>query len=473
MCTHLHKRSNGVYYFRRRVPLDLVEFFGKYEFNESLSTKDRRTAEVACRKKSIATDAIFAKARAMMLEEQATPGPKPQVKPLTPEQERAQWEGEQWAIEQVATDNAFVDEIREDKANRREAYRSVMAFTQAMGLDMPAADKEALQSIFARQEGEESKPADKPAGKASGPTLNDILDKWARERKPAAKTVARAQRTLDALTAASGVILAAKVERRHVLQLKDSLVSKGQTAANINVQLATMGTVFNYAVNNDLGMSANPAKGVSVTDKVRARDKRDAFDLAAMQAIFGSPVYTQHERPRGGGGEAAYWLPVLALYTGARMEELAQLRPEDVYEERYQDMHGKDCTAWVMRFVNNEAEGQRVKNEGSERRIPVHAELIRLGWLDVVRAAKKAESKRIFPELVPDVDGKASGNFSKWFGRYLRKVCGVTDISTSRRWCACCWDGDRAGCPLPDAAAFSGGPPRGKTRARRGREPHG
>lgn len=62
MCTHLQRRTNGVYYFRRRVPLDLVEFFGKREFLESLNTKNRRDAELACRKRDVVTDALFNKA---------------------------------------------------------------------------------------------------------------------------------------------------------------------------------------------------------------------------------------------------------------------------------------------------------------------------------------------------------------------------------------------------------------------------
>lgn len=292
MCTHLHKRSNGVYYFRRRVPLDLVEFFGCREFNESLSTKDRRTAEVACRRRSLAADAIIAKARVMMLEEQVTPGPKPQAKPMTPEeaqaQERAQWEGEQWAIEQVAIDNAFVDEIREEKAQRRAGYKSLMAFVQALHLDMPDDEKEALQAIFARQAGEASKPADKPAGLA----LDDLVDKWAAENKPSAKTVDRTRVICTEFTKMVGVSTVGRVERQHVIQYKDAILKAGQSASNINSKLTLLRAALGYAVRNALGLDTNPGTGINATDTVRARDKRREFDDAALQAIFSSPVYS-------------------------------------------------------------------------------------------------------------------------------------------------------------------------------------
>ena len=54
------------------------------------------------------------------------------------------------------------------------------------------------------------------------------------------------------------------------------------------------------------------------------------FEIADLQAIFKTPVFTVGERPKGGKGEAAFWLPLLALFTGARLGELASLRASDV-----------------------------------------------------------------------------------------------------------------------------------------------
>ena len=59
-------------------------------------------------------------------------------------------------------------------------------------------------------------------------------------------------------------------------------------------------------------------------------NKRLPFDQADLQAIFSSPVSTEGARPKPGRGEAAYWLQPLALFSGARMEELGQLRPSDI-----------------------------------------------------------------------------------------------------------------------------------------------
>ena len=117
----------------------------------------------------------------------------------------------------------------------------------------------------------------------------------------------------------------------------------------------------------------------------------------------------------------------MALYTGARQTELGQLHPDDVYEEAYLDEEGGEHSAWVMRFSENEERGQKVKTEGSERRVPIHSDLIALGFLKVVAAAKAERRARIFHKINPTAEGELMGNWSKWFSRYLRKVCGVAD----------------------------------------------
>jgi len=62
VCTHLQKRGD-TYYFRRRIPNELREFFGRREFYESLKTKDLQEAKGACRKRAIVTDALLERAR--------------------------------------------------------------------------------------------------------------------------------------------------------------------------------------------------------------------------------------------------------------------------------------------------------------------------------------------------------------------------------------------------------------------------
>lgn len=76
-----------------------------------------------------------------------------------------------------------------------------------------------------------------------------------------------------------------------------------------------------------------------------------------------------------------------------------------------------------MRITDHGAQ-QRVKTVGSRRQVPLHPELIRAGFLEYVEEVAEQNHDRVFPDLDPDHDGRFSGNFSKWFARYLRSASG-------------------------------------------------
>ncbi|MDM5182202.1 site-specific integrase, partial [Massilia sp. DJPM01] len=154
------------------------------------------------------------------------------------------------------------------------------------------------------------------------------------------------------------------------------------------------------------------------------KKERIPLDLPTLRRLFACPIYADGARTAGGAGEAQYWLPLLALFTGARLEELCQLRPEDVLEEVYFAEDETERTAWILR-ITDAGEGQGVKNKGLVRRVPIHASLKELGFIDY---AKKAKGRaRIFNELIPDTYGRESGNWSSWFNNYLRDKVGVSD----------------------------------------------
>ncbi|MBC2731428.1 MAG: site-specific integrase [Thiobacillus sp.] len=109
-----------------------------------------------------------------------------------------------------------------------------------------------------------------------------------------------------------------------------------------------------------------------------------------------------------------YWLPLLGLYTGARVNEVCQLNPQcDIREEG---------GIWLL-DITEESEGdsrvsKSVKNETSRRPVPVHPELLRLGFLRYVERVRAAGHALLFPEWAPS-GGKASAAAAKWFRGYL------------------------------------------------------
>ena len=121
-------------------------------------------------------------------------------------------------------------------------------------------------------------PAVKPTA-SGGPRvpLADVLDKWKAERTPQPRTVRDLTRTVKRFEAVVGKLAVQDVTKQHVIAFKDALLSEGKTPGNINVIIPFLGTLFNYAVDNDL-IPANPAKGIKVVDKRRAKDKRLHYD---------------------------------------------------------------------------------------------------------------------------------------------------------------------------------------------------
>jgi len=116
-------------------------------------------------------------------------------------------------------------------------------------------------------------------------------------------------------------------------------------------------------------------------------------------------------------GAANFWSPYLALYHGARLEELCQLRVVDIKTEAgtgiiYLDIHGRD--------------GRKVKTQSSERKVPLHPGLVQLGFMQYVESQREAGAEMLFSELKQDTHGAWSGAWSKWFGRHLRAI-GITD----------------------------------------------
>ena len=149
--------------------------------------------------------------------------------------------------------------------------------------------------------------------------------------------------------------------------------------------------------------------------------EREPWESAELQILFTSTVFVSNARPSGGRGEAAYWLPLLGLYTGARQGELAPLTASDITRD--------DATGLpIIAITEDEARGTRLKTRSSRRVVPVHPELVRLGFLDVVEEcrARSGMSAPLFPLLTPGPRGGYSEGWSKWFGRYIRGI-GITN----------------------------------------------
>jgi len=259
------------------------------------------------------------------------------------------------------------------------------------------------------------------AAKSIGKGLPEVIDAWERERQPQARSVGIARKVADRFRTMVGPLPVESITRHRCIAFKTALLDAGQTPVNTDKQLTMLSTMLQYACDQGW-IETNPVRGVRVGGRSNAKAARLPFDLPALKLIFDSTIYTAGDRPGAAAGEAAYWLPLLALYTGARLEELAQLALDDVYEAPYVDAGGEQRSTWIIR-ISDIGEGQAVKTVSSRRRVPVHPDLIALGFIDY---AQSITGGRLFPWLKIDSDGREGGLFGKWFGKHIRKL-GITD----------------------------------------------
>ncbi|SNS89686.1 Phage integrase family protein [Sphingomonas laterariae] len=146
------------------------------------------------------------------------------------------------------------------------------------------------------------------------------------------------------------------------------------------------------------------------------RDLRDAFTPEQGQALFALPIWTgcaSRARCLKPGDRvfhgAAYWVPLLLWYSGARREEISKLMTADI--------GGAAGIRYIAIAVTPTG---RIKNRQSKRLIPIAQELIRLGFLDFVEAARARGDTVLFPELVPPKPGRAMGDV--FYKRHWRAI---------------------------------------------------
>ena len=446
MCTHLTQR-NGTYYYRRKVPADLVQTFGK-EVVFSLKTKDREAAKVLVHKWDVHYDVKFLSALTPLKETSEAPSPvAPPARTFPPK-----------LYESLTIDDAETYTFLFNKRLRvlRESARANNKWSTFMDyLDKLISDAEeylrtgehpfednplpmwkleaqlkAANSLrnnttipFTDSMFKASKEVVTTVTTITDDSLTDLINKWASERTPRPRTVDKMKRVIIRFQETVGRLAITSIKKTHAVAFKDALLGAGFTAANTNQYLTELSTLLSFAVSQAI-IDVNPATGIKIKTSESARDSRHPFDHVALKAVFNSPIYTNNHRPLGGKGEAAYWLPLLALYTGARLDELCQLHVSDIRQETYQDVHDTSHTIWVLR-ITDEGVGQKLKNSGSRRRVPIHQALLNLGFIEYVQAQT---SIQVFPELKPaSAYGSLSGNWSKWFGKYLREKIKVID----------------------------------------------
>ncbi|WP_418133103.1 DUF6538 domain-containing protein [Variovorax sp. 375MFSha3.1] len=247
----------------------------------------------------------------------------------------------------------------------------------------------------------------KPPKKDEPRTLRDVFDRWkvSGSKTRSADSIAACDRALRQFEEQHKDIALSAITRevgdsyQAFLRTQRSIASK--TARD---RLTALKSLLKYADETLAWIPRHPWKSLDI--KTRTENPRRPWTDEELKVLFASPLHTTYALPkaRNGGREAAYWIPLLGLYTGARLGELCQLRTVDV--QKIGDIH--------VLVVTDDGESQRVKTQAGRRSVPIHRELIRLGFLRYVEGVRAASSESLWPSL-PIRAGKPSDFFGRWF----------------------------------------------------------
>lgn len=474
---HLARKGNR-FYFRIRVPGPLVAVLGKTEITQSLGNISQAQAAIQAKE-------LGAHYSAQFLEEQHQLGlaTNPPAAPAVPKRRRAATLDEAGQLARAAARELLAtdEEVRTDGMTSEGAefwlgvisdldhgvtdalsegrmggiWERVEGALTAHGLKLPEQRLEArrvlrawaveyakaLSGIQRRSRGEpietpdpvplpeslktrdlSSLTADKKP--ASALKLRDVLGLWKaakRDRPP--KTVQKAEKSVAVYEELTGDPPLGELTRASGSQFKAKLLQSDLGDKSAKDRLEWIQILLNYEANNYGRIPVNPWKGLSI--EVEQQQTRDEWNDEDARKLFSHTLFQHYGLPKSknAGGPAAYWVPIIGAFTGARITEIAQLLVSDLYEE-----HGQ----WYIRFRADEG-WQRLKNAASSRRIPMHTELVRLGLVEYLRYMKDKGEQRLFPLLAVSELNNAGGGISKWFSTF-KKAAGFGPEHTFHGW---------------------------------------
>jgi len=170
-------------------------------------------------------------------------------------------------------------------------------------------------------------------------------------------------------------------------------------------------------------VSENVFKSKSIrVNPVKRKDRRGEFTEDDLHLIFNPKTYLPaiFDNPTGRKNTIQYphyFVPILGVFTGCRLEELCMMRCKDITK-----VNG----LWLYRIREEGEYGDEettVKTASSERDIPLHSVLVNtLGFVRYVKHIKKLGHERVFHEL-KKVGGRYSHNFGRFFNdKYLKQI---------------------------------------------------
>jgi integrase len=384
----LQRRGNR-WYLNLGIPRSLRQYFlsstGKplAQIQQPLGDLTFEEAKIECSRRTTRCLELFARLRAGV--------------PMTPAQIKAALldpDPEAWSVE--------------ERAEARARYKSYMASAPFMAYAEAHASAERAAS-----------PAASVPAVVDGELISQAAEAWIAElqRDPSAAvkatTVDGHRLRVRAFVQHCGDVPLASVTRATASNFLDKIAAGGLANRTVNNYATTMACVFRSAKDRGRVTGDNPFERMK---RKAGGGSYEAFTPGEIQTLFAA--LPAEIRPKRHTPESALpWVSRIGAYTGARLEEIAQLTAADI-----RDVPANGATVTVLDIHNGG--NNTLKNESSARLVPVHSELVRAGLLDYAKALP--EGSPLFPGLKRRES--KGGKVGARLGELFRKRLVVLDI---------------------------------------------
>jgi integrase len=198
-----------------------------------------------------------------------------------------------------------------------------------------------------------------------------------------------------------------------VLHIIEGLPVEPIAPKTFNTKIDVISAMFEYASQRDY-IDKNPAKGLRLPENANNKSwadieakKKIPYTHADLKSLFSSPLFTSPAKK----APEKFWIPLIALYTGARREEICQLRVADIIGDS-----GIPCFN-----ITDREEDQKVKTKAAIRKVPIHPQLTALGLLQYVENLRVKGKVRLWENLKADKYGSYGKRYGANFLKYLRR----------------------------------------------------